>query len=221
MTQKGVGTPEIFDAYLAEYNSLRSEVLARFQTQNQAFNFLLIVLGAAITAVISTANSDTPENLASVILSVALLLPLATCPLGYMFFDNELMIHAIGSYIYYDRRKKLESLTGHPHFFGTLTDFKHLPPSTNSVFHPISRGRWLLFCIPAFIPLLFTPLYAFTRWPTITGYSGVMLAAAAITFVFDLIACFWLARAVLWVFENARYQANLAEQVATQAPGKP
>jgi hypothetical protein len=124
----------VLNAFLAEYNTLRSELLGRIQTQNQTFNFLLIIVGASITAVITTANSNRPENLVPVTFAVVLLLPLVTCPLAYMFFDNELMIHAIGSYIYWDRRLKFIELTSNEHLFGSITDFKYLPPSTHKVF---------------------------------------------------------------------------------------
>jgi hypothetical protein len=129
-----------------------------------------------------------------------------------MFFDNELMIHAIGSYIYYDRRKKLEDLTGNSHLFESLADFKYLPPSTHSVFHPISRGRWVLFCIPTFIPLVFMPLYVYTRWNALPDYSGIIVGSATFIFLTDLFACYVLAKAIIWVFENNRYQLVMAEE---------
>src|SRR4051812_14701550 len=103
-----------FNCLIAEYNSLRGEVLARIGTQNQCFNFLLIITGAAITAVISTVNAGKEEYLPSVIISVALLLPLVTCPLGYMFFDNVVMIHAIGSHLYHSLYKRMKDLTSDP-----------------------------------------------------------------------------------------------------------
>jgi hypothetical protein len=82
-----------FSCHLAEYNSLRQEVLSRIQTQVQCFNFVLFITGAAITAVITTVNSSQSGNYPLIFLAAGLLLPLFTCPLGYMFFDNEIMIH--------------------------------------------------------------------------------------------------------------------------------
>jgi hypothetical protein len=211
MTRGNAVDTNVFNAYIAEYNSLRAEVLARVQTQNQTFNFLLVILGASITAIITTANSAKPEHLPPVILAVALLLPLITCPLAYMFFDNELMIHAIGSYIYYDRRRKIADITGDPHLFESIADFKYLPPSTHSVFHPISRGRWILFCIPAYVPLVFVPLYVYTRRDILAGYSIIIVASAVFVYVLDLYADYILARAIKWVFDNNKYQLAMAE----------
>src|SRR5215216_4594836 len=180
MSATDPNTTNVFNAYLAEYNTLRAELLARIQTQNQAFNFLLIIVGASITAIIATANSDKPWNLVPVTFAIVLLLPLLTCPLAYMFFDNELMIHAIGSYIYWDRRIGFTKLTSDEHLFKSITDFKYLPPSTHTVFQPISRGRWYLFCIPTLLPIIFLPIYTFVKWASLPNYSTLIDVSAVI-----------------------------------------
>jgi hypothetical protein len=203
----------VFNAYLAEYNTLRSEVLARIQTQNQTFNFLLIVVGASITAIITTANSDKPWNLVPVTFAVVLLLPLVTCPLAYMFFDNELMIHAIGSYLYWDRRLKFVAFTGDEHLFRSISDFKFLPPSTHKVFQPISRGRWYLFCVPAFLPLVFVPFYTYAKWSAVQHYSNVVKGSAVIIFLLDIVEVFILARVIKWIFDNNKFQHQLTRDV--------
>ena len=200
----------IFNAYLAEYNTLRSEVLARIQTQNQAFNFLLIIVGASITAVITTANSAAHWNLVPVTFAIVLLLPLVTCPLAYMFFDNELMIHAIGSYIYWDRRLRFINLTDEKHLFGSVADFKFLPPSTSKVFHPISRGRWVLFCIPTFLPIVFFPVFIAAKWNSMPNYSLLIDISAVGLFLLDVWAVSILARVIKWVFDNNTYQYRLS-----------
>ena len=202
----------LFNAYLAEYNTLRSELLARIQTQNQTFNFLLIVVGASITAVITTANSGKP-NLVPVTFAVVLLLPLVTCPLAYMFFDNELMIHAIGSYLYWDRRLKFIALTGDEHVFGSITDFRFLPASTHKVFQPISRGRWYLFCIPTFLPIVFVPFYTYAKWATMQNYSNGVMALAVVVLVVDIVEVVILAGVIKWIFDNNKYQHQLSAGV--------
>jgi hypothetical protein len=216
MSDNDSNKSNILNAYLAEYNTLRSELLARIQTQNQAFNFLLVIVGAAITAIITTANSANSAHLVSVSLAIALLLPLITCPLAYMFFDNELMIHAIGSYIYWDRRLRFIELTGDSSLFKSIADFSYLPPSTPSVFQPISRGRWYLFCIPTFIPLVFVPLYIYVRWAALPNYSTVIEASAVIIFLLDVLEVVLLARAIIWVFNNNRYQHQLRANAETR-----
>lgn len=210
MSSTNPNQTNVFNAYLAEYNTLRSEVLARIQTQNQAFNFLLIIVGASITAVITTANSDAPWNLVPVTFAIALLLPLVTCPLAYMFFDNELMIHAIGSYIYWDRRVRFVELTNDKHLFGSVADFKFLPPTTSKVFHPISRGRWYLFCIPTFLPVVFLPVYTVVKWKFLPNYSIVIDVSALAIFLLDLLQVYILARVIKWVFDNRVYQYELS-----------
>lgn len=199
----------VFNAYLAEYNTLRSELLARIQTQNQTFNFLLIILGAGITAIISTANSDKPGNLVPVTFAVVLLLPLIACPLAYMFFDNELMIHAIGSYLYWDRRLRFIALTRDDQLFRSITDFNFLPPSTHKVFQPISRGRWYLFCIPTFLPIAFLPVYTLLKWASLPNYSSFIEVTAIIIFLLDVVEVYILVGVIRWIFDNNKFQHQL------------
>jgi hypothetical protein len=206
----------VFNAYLAEYNTLRSELLARIQTQNQTFNFLLIILGASITAILTTANSDKPGNLVPVTFAVVLLLPLITCPLAYMFFDNELMIHAIGSYLYWDRRLKFIALTSEEHLFRSITDFNFLPPSTHQVFQPISRGRWYLFCIPTFLPIVSLPVYTVLKWDSLPDYSGFIEVTAIIIFLVDVVEVYLLAGVIKWIFDNNNYQHQLTQAATTR-----
>jgi hypothetical protein len=212
----------ILNAYLAEYNTLRAELLGRIQTQNQTFNFLLIIVGASVTAIITTANSDKPWNLVPITFAIILLLPLVTCPLAYMFFDNELMIHAIGSYIYWDRRLKFINLTGDEHLFKSITDFKFLPQSTAKVFQPISRGRWYLFCIPTFLPVIFLPIYTCVKWASLPKYSTVIEVAVVIIFVLDVLEVYLLAKVIKWIFDNNAKQHQLtAKAEELQSPPLP
>ena len=215
-----LNTTNLFNAYLAEFNTLRSELLARIQTQNQAFNFLLIIVGASITAIITTANSNNPSNLVPVTFAIVLLLPLITCPLAYMFFDNELMIHAIGSYIYWDRRLKFIELTNDQNLFRSITDFNFLPGSTRRVFQPISRGRWYLFCIPTFLPVVFLPVYTLVKRGSLPHYSRLIVISALFIYLLDLLEVYILARVIKWIFDNNKYQHHLTA-VSAQAPAAP
>ena len=81
MADSGQAEGQVINTYLAEYNSLRAEQQSRLQSQNQAFNYLLIVVGAGVTAVITTVGKS--QELPLVVLAVALFLPLLTAPLGY------------------------------------------------------------------------------------------------------------------------------------------
>jgi hypothetical protein len=209
--------PNLFEAYIAEYNTLRAELLARIQTQNQTFNFLLVILAAGVTAMIGTANGNRPVNVLPVATSILLLLPLITNPLAYMFFDNELMIHAIGSYIYWDWRPRLIQLTGDRSLFKSLVDFTHLHPSTPEVFQPISRGRWYLFCIPTMLPIAFLPAHVYFHRTLLMHYAPFIKVSAASIFLLDVIEVIILARAIIWVFDNNRYQHRLTAAATSAA----
>src|SRR5215203_5839899 len=138
--------------------------MSRIQTQNQSFNYLLIVTGAAITAVITSANATNQMNVPWILIAVTLMLPLAACPLGYMFFDNEIMIHAIGSYLHYKRRPMMLGHFGDEQGLGRTLDFEFLPKWTDTVFPWVSKGRWVLFCIPTFLPVLAFPFIVNAAW---------------------------------------------------------
>jgi hypothetical protein len=203
------------DLYLAEYNSLRTEQMSRMQTQGQAFNFLLVIVGAAITAIISAANATNRDHLPWVVTLVTLLLPLAACPLGYMFFDNEIMIHSIGSYLYHNRRHQMIAYFSNPDILGNTLAFKGLPDFTDQVFPWVSRGRWILFCIPTFLPVVFFPFISAAVWPVIehslllTDYSTFLVSALILLFyALDIIACLLLGKAIYWTFVNDRYQRS-------------
>jgi hypothetical protein len=204
------------DIYIAEYNSLRSEQLSRAQTQNYAFNFLILTIGASLTAIITTANSSSGYSLPTVVLAVALALPLATCPLAYIFFDNEIMIHAVGSYLHYESRLHMVRIVGDSSILGSPMAFDHLPLSTHHVFPRVSQGRWVLFCIPTFFSILVLPFYVYQQWPFLSKhlppsglYYTATIGAIFLIYILDLIACWRLSSAIRWTFENARYQVDL------------
>jgi hypothetical protein len=205
---------DVGDLYLAEYNSLRQEQMQRIQTQIQSFNFLLIVTGAAITAIIASASA---ENNAAffpwVVIAVVLLLPMASCPLGYMFFDNEIMIHAIGSYLYYNRRPSMLSHFGDDRALGRTLGFDFLPRWTDTVFPWISKGRWVLFCLPTFLPVILFPVILWRFWPFESigsEYSrNSLLVAVTVSFLVDVAACVLLFMAIIWTRENDKLQADL------------
>jgi hypothetical protein len=207
------------DIYLAEYNSLRAEQLSRVQTQNYAFNFLVLIIAAAFTAIITSANSGSGDSLPAVVLAVALALPLVTCPLGYIFFDNEIMIHAVGSYLYYDRRPHMMRIVGDSNILGSPMAFERLPRSTHLVFPRISQGRWILFCIPTFLPVLVLPFYTHQQWlyltkylPTADQYFVIAIASMVLVYAVDIAACWRLSAAIRWIYENAGHQDRLHQE---------
>ena len=50
-------TGDVLSVYLAKYGSLRAETASRFQFQAQAYNFLVVVLTAAVVAAASLLGS--------------------------------------------------------------------------------------------------------------------------------------------------------------------
>jgi hypothetical protein len=205
---------DVGDLYLAEYNSLRQEQMQRIQTQGQSFNFLLILTGAAITAVITSANAKENASLFPwVVITVTLLLPMATCPLGYMFFDNEIMIHSIGSYLYYNRRPRMLEHFGDDQALGRTLSFNLLPQWTNTVFPWISKGRWILFCLPTFLPVMLFPFILDGVRPLEsigTDYAKYsLLTALVVSYLIDIAACVLLLMAIHWTRENDKLQRDL------------
>ena len=219
MAEREADKDRALDVYLEEYKSLRAEVLARVQTQNQAFNFLFLIMGATITAVIAAANSaisaepPQPAHLESVINGVALLLPLVTAPLGFIFFDNEIMIHAIGSYLYYgDGGALVHSKTGNAKVFGGVMSFEYLPRKTNTLHHQVSSSRWLLFLVPIVLPILWLCGRMVERWDWWSSYSLTTIIFGSFIFLLDIIAFFLWIKAMVWISRNKKKQNKLFEK---------
>jgi hypothetical protein len=217
----------IFTLYLEEFKILRQEQVMRVQTQNQAFNFLLITIGAAITAIITTANTAVITHLPAVIGGVLLLLPIIGCPLSFIFFDNEIMIHAAGSYIHYNRRKRFKKLTGDGDVLASHMSFYHLPSNTVDVFKPVSWGRWYVFLIPTFLPVIMLPIYVFIfSWNyfepllvPVSAYSATAVGSVTIIYVINLIFCYFLYKAVMWVYQNTQFQEKLRDDERSRDKG--
>lgn len=206
---------EPLEVYLEEYKSLRAEILARVQTQNQTINYLLLILGAAVAAVVASLK-DAGAYLPYVLFALALFLPFFTAPLSFFFFDNEIMIHALGSYLFYDRRSHIERLTNDPHVMADVLEFNHLPPRTNRLFHEISRGRWFLFVLPTLLPVAAVVIYTATNFGWLYDYTvaipGIRVALVALclsVFLVDVYALFLLVKVMLWLKQNKRLQTEL------------
>lgn len=193
--------PDPMTAYLKEYESLRSEQMKRFDFQHQAFNYLLIVLGVALS-VAGACLKLTPESngsahqvidtslLSLVVAWILLFLPLLTAPLGFMFFDNEMAIHSIGSHLNWRFKPKVVELIRHnplvekfiddlkaenqplhkrvsvkeEHLiFGDSLDFFYLYEGSATFHKWLSRGRWILFLLPTVGPVILLGFYTVYR----------------------------------------------------------
>jgi hypothetical protein len=133
------------DALIAEYESLREEFFARLESQRQSFNYLAVIAAAMIALIGAEKGPDDPAVL-------LLALPLVVAPLGFIFFDNELVIWGIAGYIRDNLRPELTRLVNHPVLLyeGRFSD------SHRSKLHLLlSTGRWLLFLVPTVLPIAY------------------------------------------------------------------
>lgn len=205
---------KLLDVYLAEYNSLRAEIIARTQTQNQVLNFLLIIIGAATSANVAGINAGINVNL--ILLITALLLPLITFPLAFIFFDAEIMIHAVGSHLHENLRKYIGSvveadkLEGARLAFKSTLDFEHLNSTTKATQHWLSIGRWFIFLIPTLMPVLSLILYSLEDWgwwyknliPLSPIYSITLIMSGLIVFLIEILMSLLLLCAIIWTLNR-------------------
>lgn len=154
-TKKTKKTPEeidnrkfAFDAHLTEYNALRQDIFSRFEYQRQAFNFLIVILGAVISAIFVVSQNQI-EN--AIIL--LLFLPIIVAPLGFIFFDNELMIYANAFYLFDYLGNRVSEIAKDDVFLFEEKRLKYMRKSTLTIHRLISTGRWILFVLPCITPV--------------------------------------------------------------------
>jgi len=193
------------NVYLAEFNNLRAEQLKRIDSQNQALNYLFIILGITVTAIVG--NLDDRETLPVVLCWIGLLLPLVTAPLGFMFFDHEMATHSIGSHIYWHlRHANLACLVKDDGIMGASLDFKYLHRSSARVHSALSYGRWMLFLIPTMLPvgaLFFLSVLVWGWWrPYLEGPlpvpAGLIFGGAVTIWLVGAVASFLIVLAGFW-----------------------
>jgi hypothetical protein len=147
---------------LAEYNSLREEILVRLESHSEAFNYLLLAIGAAITAVLTAAAQKV--DIGFILPALALLLPAVTIPLAFIFFDHEMVMDAIGSHLHCSLRPSLHRLLNTHDVLHSVWEFKHLPASTQRVHVRVMIGRWALFLSTTVLPILCLIAYTAFHW---------------------------------------------------------
>jgi hypothetical protein len=201
------------NCYLAEYNSLRAEQLSRLQSQNQSFNYLLIIIGATVglVATVVTKVGD-PNSISWLTISIGLLLPLISAPLGFIFFDNEMAVYSIGSRIYADLRPSLGTVTSDHTVLENALAFKNLHRSSGAVHRMLSVARWVLFLIPTFLPLCGLFVYVLVRIGDAQVRSNLfattprilLIAGGSMIFVIDIAMCALIFQAILWSVRTLR-----------------
>jgi hypothetical protein len=118
-------TEDVLSVYLAKYGSLRAETASRFQFQAQAYNFLVVVLTAAIVASTTLLGSGHGPQFERLIL----VLPMVAGPLGYLYLSNDLMIFGIAGYLDRELSRDVSALVGRDI---VLTDAPRPPESARA-----------------------------------------------------------------------------------------
>lgn len=149
---------KVADSYLAEFESLRDEIFSRFESQRQAFNYLMALI-AALAALIASDKFRLDQ-------SYIVFLPLIAAPLGFIFFDNEIVIWSIGAYINNDLRPRLSEAVGRDVLLIESRRSTYISGS-NSILHLLlSIGRWILFLLPVGFPIGYAiKNRLWTGWP--------------------------------------------------------
>jgi hypothetical protein len=138
---------------LAEYATLRDEMLGRLQSQSQAFAHVLAV-GAVAFGLAGTIVSSTTLLAVSpdVKVMAALMVPVAVVPVSMIFFDNEIMIFVIGGYIWEMLRPRLrEAEAGSLPGDALLVIGRKL----NVVHFGVSATRWIAFLVPVLMAYVY------------------------------------------------------------------
>lgn len=197
------------DIYLAEYNSLRTEQMKRIDSQNQAFYYLLLALGIAGSVVVAGFKENAPIQ--EVIFWVLLFLPVISAPFAFIFFDHEMAIHSVGSYIYWVWSKNtVHRLVQNEHIYGNSLEFPLLRNSSGAIHKWLSICRWLLFIFPIILPVFGTPIYFFIHlkwWMNIFHYQSYEETLFGFIFcyimwLFAVIAAIFVGLAIWWTFKK-------------------
>lgn len=157
------------DAHIAEYNSLRAEILVRLQSQGQAFSYLVTALAATVGGITYLMK----ENRYDLIPELGLFLPLVVAPLAFIFFDNELMIFRNGFLIHKHLKHEILQNIGQNVFLleERGTDLGRFNIGVHRI---LSFGRWLLFVLPVLGPIVYA-LGDVARWSSSPAYTVILI----------------------------------------------
>ncbi|HEX9987328.1 MAG TPA: hypothetical protein VGE45_02490 [Chloroflexia bacterium] len=166
---------------LAEYDSLRKEVLSRVEALRQAFNYLVVLFGATISGVIYLLKAET-LSVNDLTFYLPLLLPLGLAPLGIIFLDNEFMIYRAGFYIYHHLGKRISDLVGEEVLLVEALGFGYLSPPSRKARHILEVTRRSLFVAPSLASILFA-LYHYDLWWGHAVFSIIFVVDCVLTIV--------------------------------------
>lgn len=169
------GAPELLTVYTNEYGLLNQEIFARFDSQRQAFSYLVTVAAILVTIILAVIKDrlDLDPNL-------ILFVPLLMAPLGFIFFDSEIAIWAINRYIATRLRPAAAGLIAPEaapavSFWGDPR--ASLLPLSRWGYSALSLGRWVLFLLPLLLPLGYAAARFEAWWASPTERSTPWLSA--------------------------------------------
>ena len=171
------------NVYVAEYNRLGTEILNRLAAQSQLFIYALGLMTAAGTAIAGVFQGDwigqayRPIAVVLILLAFSLLM----AALSSMYFEHEVMIHAIGSYLYHEQRRRVRREVGGTGLFRSVLGFQYLPPTTRAAHSTYVGTRIWVFTAPNFVPplILLALVPAAGAWAAQHGVFGARAAAVS------------------------------------------
>jgi hypothetical protein len=147
----------VLSGHLKEYQTVSTEIYARFDNQRQAFNYLVGVVGGLLMAYGAATAAEV-----HIPVYVFLFVPLLITPLAFIFFDNEIMIWSIIYYTRYHLRPEVQKLTMDDKVLELeCRRFRYLIAGTRHIHRMLSYDRWALFLVPTAIAVG----YAVTVFP--------------------------------------------------------
>ena len=207
-THRPATSDGLLEAHLAEYEALTAELTSRFESQRQAFNYLVLVLGG--TVALLGAAGDRPMPLLTAP-DLFFWLPLLTAPLAFIFFDNELMIWSIIGYVRHYLRLQVQATVGSDGVWQMEESrFRYLGRFCDPCHRLLSYGRWLFFLFP----VVLSTWYAFAEVARAPHRDPVRLVVLAM----DLLVTAFLVVAMVqagreqgrWRQSDARRSGDLA-----------
>ncbi|HET8550020.1 MAG TPA: hypothetical protein VFL57_18545 [Bryobacteraceae bacterium] len=212
------------DLLLKEHDLLGGDLASRVERQSQAFNLVVVVVGATITgigALLGTNAKWHAETATAFLLAFEICVVLAgsmcmTAPLALLFFDDELMIFAAVAYIKHEWKPALrdaatsaEQVIAPRKLFDGDFSWKHAKVNDIGRYDHsvVARSRWWLFNLPLIAATMTLAGTAAAGrklfWPLVEQGTGhwlytahMALAVAALTlYVIGCIAYWRVARA--------------------------
>jgi hypothetical protein len=214
------------EVHLTEYKALRDEILKRLDTQRQAFNYTVVVLGAIVTGLGILVGRDGNSPFLPLLPHLSLLVPLIVGPLAFIFFDDELVMYRdifhICKYVRYrvadqlgwdDGGADARLAYGNSLFVVEAYGFDWLDPRSQSVHPVLSLGRWLLFVLPVALPPLNFIYCLFRDWNAPGGVHLTMPWALPL-FADLVILCVLLLAVYAALKEQASWRGELEPEAS-------